>query len=59
MVIGCVIQRLLEGDLCVDLLLVFDFAPSCSEVMKKTADGAVGVSDVVLLKFLDVLGIDR
>ena len=58
MAVGSVNPRLSECDLCIDLLLVVDFAPSCSEVMEKALDGAVGVSDLVLLQFFDVLGID-
>ena len=58
MAFRCASPRISEGDLCVDLLLVVDFSPSCSEVTEKAADGAVGVSDVVLLQFFDVLGID-
>ena len=30
--VGCVGPRISEGDLCIHLLLVVDFAPSCSEV---------------------------
>ena len=30
--VGCVFPQLSEGELCVHLLLVVDFAPSCSEV---------------------------
>ena len=55
--VRCVGPRLSEGDLCVDLLLVVDSAPSCLEVTEKAADDAVGVSDVVLLQFSDVPGI--
>ena len=54
-----VVPRLLEGDLCVHLLLVVDFSPSCSEVSEKSTDGAVGAYDVVLLQFFDVMGINR
>ena len=56
MKVGCVGPRLLEGDLCVELLLSIDFAPSCSEVMEKAT--AVGVSDVFLFQLFDVLGIE-
>ena len=55
--VECVGSHLLEGDICVNLLLVDDFAPSCLEVTEKAADGVVGVSDVVLLQFFDLLGI--
>ena len=58
MAVGCVSPLLSEGDLCDDLLLVVDFAPSCSKLMEKSADGAIGVSNVFLLQFLDVQGID-
>ena len=56
MKVGCVGPRLLEGDLCVELLLSIDFAPSCSEVMEKAT--SVGVSNVFLFQLFDVLGIE-